>query len=330
MKRIALNFILPILAMVCTATIFGACSSKENKEEKSQTPIEVIESIGKEAMADGDKWEEDDWNKKADELKAALDSLPSPLETQEEITVKSALTHISVKASKHERKAAKMMAVIEEYEKKTNKNTLDGTHTLTGVVHTYPITMTITVDGDNVEGTYYYDRKGPDAKLKLVGTNHDGELDINETTEDGMPTGHFVGHFADGIFKGTFISTQGKRLAFAVGEEGADRSNVTVDDIDVNASEYDGGSSDSSFSTGDSSIDEALDHYERYMNNYISLVKKMGNNDPTAVVEISELYSEIEDLSNKLENAKGEMSTAQMQRLQNITIKIAKAAESMR
>ncbi len=88
--------------------------------------------------------------------------------------------------------------------------------TFRGCVGDYPITMSITFKKNYVEGTYYYNRMGPENKLTLLGTYEKGLMFLGETNEEGQRTGSFVGSFYDGVFRGKFTTSQGKEYPFIV------------------------------------------------------------------------------------------------------------------
>ena len=199
---------------------------------------------------------------------------------------------------------------------------IDGTYELKGKVDKYPITMHLEIEGSQVNGTYFYDKKGPDAQLNLSGRCDGNSLDINETDENGTPTGHFKGTMDDGVFKGQFITNKGKSMPFAVTEGNVD--DLSFDDIDID------GSSDMSSSSGSTDWDELLDSYERYVNDYIALAKKAKNGDMSALSEYASVLQDANDLSEKIQGAKSEMSTSQIARYNKISIKLANAAQNMR
>lgn len=95
---------------------------------------------------------------------------------------------------------------------------MNGSFTLHGVVDKYPITMTLTVEGTAVKGSYYYNSQGPDRVLTLSGGLNNGVMDIYETDENDQQTGHFHGTFANGVYRGDF-ETQGKTMSFVVAEK---------------------------------------------------------------------------------------------------------------
>lgn len=75
--------------------------------------------------------------------------------------------------------------------------------------------------------------------------------------------------------------------------------------------------------------DQVLNEYEKYVDKYISLVKKAANGDLTALAEYPSLMSQAEKLSKKLSKAKGSLTTAQWNRYQKILQKMTKAASSL-
>ena len=89
---------------------------------------------------------------------------------------------------------------------------------LYGSVANYLITMHLYFDGNDVDGNYYYDRRGPNETLSLNGTYKDGKLDLYETDASGRQTGHFDGYY-DGVeYKGIFINRDGKRMSFILND----------------------------------------------------------------------------------------------------------------
>lgn len=204
---------------------------------------------------------------------------------------------------------------------------IEGSHDLYGTVDKYPITMHIEINGSMVKGSYYYDKQGANARLKLSGSNDDGVIDINETDADGTPTGHFKGEFSNGIFKGLFITNKGKKMPFAVAENSAD-----ISDIDYGSIESDD-SDDSDYSTTSSGAedwDALLSAYENYVDKYISYMNKAAKGDMTALAEYPSLMEKAQEFCEKLQNAQGEMSGSQLARYNKITMKMANAANKMR
>lgn len=96
------------------------------------------------------------------------------------------------------------------------------------------------------------------------------------------------------------------------------RSTSSSDDEEVDSSESD-----------DEDWDAILDSYEEYVNNYISLLKKAKNGDMDALSEYPSVMKDAQELSEKLQNAKGSMSSSQLSRYAKITTNMTKAAASM-
>lgn len=101
--------------------------------------------------------------------------------------------------------------------------------------------------------------------------------------------------------------------------------NVVVDDEMIGDELPDDGeefvandSEESADISGDGSIDEYLDSYERVLNKYVSWMKKVDRDDPTALVTATSLYKELLSLSEKADKYKGRMSQAQMSRFMRI------------
>lgn len=71
--------------------------------------------------------------------------------------------------------------------------------------------------------------------------------------------------------------------------------------------------------------DDVLDSYENYVDKYITLAKKVAAGDMSAMAEYTSLMEEAQELGERLDGAKGEMSASQMARYNKITMKMATA-----
>ena len=200
---------------------------------------------------------------------------------------------------------------------------------LRGMVDKYPVTMHLEIKGSQVSGTYFYLKNGKkhNSDLKLSGTNQNGEFDLNETAPNGTPSGHFEGTFSGGIFQGVFTNNQGKKMPFKLSEGDVEDSDFDVD-LD---SDYDDSDSDTetSSSSGSEDWDALLDSYEKYVDKYISYVKKAAKGDMTALAEYPSLMEKAQEFSEKLQNAQGDMSASQWTRYNKISMKMMKAAQEM-
>ena len=80
---------------------------------------------------------------------------------------------------------------------------------------------------------------------------------------------------------------------------------------------------------GNNNIDEYLKSYEEYVDQYIKLMKKAKDGDVSAMTEHAEYMEKATDLSEKMEKAESEMSSAQMAKFLKIQAKLTQAASSM-
>lgn len=71
--------------------------------------------------------------------------------------------------------------------------------------------------------------------------------------------------------------------------------------------------------------DSILDEYESYVNKLISISKKAKQGDATAIAEMAEVSSDCVELSDKISNAKSDMTSAQSARYIRIQNKYANA-----
>lgn len=202
----------------------------------------------------------------------------------------------------------------------------ESSYDMRGKVDKYPITMHLDIDGTQVKGTYYYDKQGANAQLYLSGTRNGDMLDLNETDSNGTPTGHFKGILRNAEYRGQFITNKGMSMPFAVTEGDPDDLSFDDDDSSSNSS-YD--DSETSSSSGSSDWDELLDSYEQYVDDYIALLKKAKNGDLSAISEYSSVLQDANDLNSKIERAKSDLSSSQLERYNKISMKLAKAAQQM-
>lgn len=80
---------------------------------------------------------------------------------------------------------------------------------------------------------------------------------------------------------------------------------------------------------GDASIDELIRSYRSFYKKYIKVLKRVKENDPTAIMEYTELLQEYHDYTQKLQKVKGQMSSSQMQEFMKMSQEIAKEASQI-
>ena len=73
--------------------------------------------------------------------------------------------------------------------------------------------------------------------------------------------------------------------------------------------------------------DSILDSYEKYVNEYIAVYKKVQAGDMSAYSKMASLMEKYQKLAEQLENASDEMTASQMARFQKINVKLAKAIQ---
>jgi hypothetical protein len=127
-----------------------------------------------------------------------------------------------------------------------------------------------------------------------------------------------------------------------VNKEAAPVVNVKVDDVfDIIEDETDdyqiGGDDDdddtaavSSTSGGNTDFDEWLDNYESYVKKYISYVEKAANGDASALAELPGLMQTAQELGQKVDAAKGDLTPAQVKRYTEINLLMVEAAQKMK
>lgn len=84
-----------------------------------------------------------------------------------------------------------------------------------------------------------------------------------------------------------------------------------------------------STSSSDNNWDSILDSYEEFVDEYIKLLKKAKDGDTSVVSKYTECLEKAESFQSKLENAKADLTTEQVRRLNKINSKLANAALSV-
>lgn len=77
--------------------------------------------------------------------------------------------------------------------------------------------------------------------------------------------------------------------------------------------------------SGSSNWDSILNDYEKYVDDYIKVIKKANNGDMDALIDAASMLETAQSLSEKLENAEDDLSSTQLSRYAKITSKIATA-----
>ena len=73
--------------------------------------------------------------------------------------------------------------------------------------------------------------------------------------------------------------------------------------------------------------DSILDSYEKYVNEYIAVYKKVQAGDMSAYSKMASLMEKYQKLAEQLENASDELTSSQLARLQKINANLAKAIQ---
>ena len=207
-------------------------------------------------------------------------------------TMAIAIVLIASCSSKEAKTETDSDSAIEAVEEVVAEAAVNESYDLEGAVYKYPITMHLDIEGTQVKGTYYYNKRGPNAKLNISGTYENGEMDLNETDEKGVPTGHFKGTFAGGEFKGQFIDNKGKVLDFLVSESGASVAEVlSAFDEGELSDDFDSQPDYGDDAQGDPRYDKFLDDYAKFMDEYVKCLNKMAKNDPTAIANYAKMMS---------------------------------------
>jgi len=84
-----------------------------------------------------------------------------------------------------------------------------------------------------------------------------------------------------------------------------------------------------SSSSSSNNYDELLTSYEKFIDDYIKIVKKAKNGDMTAIMEMSTMMEKANDLGQKMQNAQGNLTSSQLTKFMKLQEKLSKAALEM-
>lgn len=85
----------------------------------------------------------------------------------------------------------------------------------------------------------------------------------------------------------------------------------------------------SSDNSSDGNLDDLLDSFESYIDKYISLMRKAKNGDASAMSEYPDMLEEAQNLGEKIQNAKGQLTGSQLEKYQRINNKMLQAAQEL-
>ena len=154
--------------------------------------------------------------------------------------------------------------------------------------------------------------------------NRDVELQFDDTK---IPNLSEAETFSIEILYSSELFENAKLSKFKVGSTISER-NVVVDAVSDYSEESDFDEEMESDAVGSSSDwDSVLDEYEDYVNQYIKLYKKAMEGDMSAMSEYAGMLEKAQSLFSKLENAQGEMTAAQISRMNSIQMKMVNAMQ---
>ena len=111
--------------------------------------------------------------------------------------------------------------------------------------------------------------------------------------------------------------------------EEAPEQEAYVSETTSSASDDDSESESSTTSSGDSSWDELLVSYEKYIDQYITFLKKANAGDVSAMSQYPSMMAKAADLQEKIMNASDDLSIAQMNKFNKLQAKMINAAAEL-
>lgn len=97
-------------------------------------------------------------------------------------------------------------------------------------------------------------------------------------------------------------------------------------EIDLSIEEPDEEEEENTVHESSTDWNKVLDSYEKYVNQYIAVLKKVQAGDMNAYGDLASLMEEYEKFANQLESAKNDLTPAQAARFTKISNKLASAA----
>lgn len=192
------------------------------------------------------------------------------------------------------------------------------------------------------------------AVIKLVDENGTDVQKISVKSEELLKLKKLLiskkGDTAEIIFEGFFYNHDKAPSWFKETEQftpylsadiSVERSSISYDDEESyeedeeSYEEDDDDDNDDSYETDDDSSsdsedwDSVLDSYKEYVDDYISLMKKAKKGDVDALAEYPSILENAQELGEKLQKAKGSMSSSQLSRYTRITNKMTQAIADM-
>lgn len=220
-----------------------------------------------------------------------------------------------------------------------------------------------------VDGTYTFDHKGSSytgegkiqVKIKSIGKGDPNDYGLNDGNngplclticdKNGTPLADFTDinseYSSDGILKDMMTNKSENWISFSIGTyrglkvpETAATFFITSKQIEK--LEYSSSTSTSSSSDTDSDNentsssdnkewDKVLDDYEAYVDKNLKIIKKMKNDDLTAIAEYPALMEKAKDLEESLQSAQKSksLSSKQINRMMKIQTKMLQATQDM-
>ena len=155
--------------------------------------------------------------------------------------------------------------------------------------------------------------------INAVKNNNIGKYNVGDTKTVSF-TWEYI-DFAKELGKAIFTKATSFEIIDEIFKEGSETISVYSDN-----SANDSKSSTSEVTSDSEDWDKALDEYEKYIDSYIKILKKVKANDMSAISEYPTYVEKAESFSKKFDNAKGTMSAKQIKRYTELTMKITTAA----
>ena len=197
-------------------------------------------------------------------------------------------------------------------------------YNMDGKIGKYPIHVTLIEQKDGmIRGAYYY-KKGS-ATLYLFGERNGKYAELNEYTLEGSNTGYWTGVLSEKEYSGVFKAVaKGKSYTFSITPTDKLKpvkfKTVNFDDF-LYMRRY------KAVESGN--LSRLLDKYEKYVDDYIALMKKARNGNVSALEDASSLMEKALELAEELEKEQGDMSVSEAKRMAAIYEKMIIVSESM-
>lgn len=201
------------------------------------------------------------------------------------------------------------------------------TYRMSGTVAGKNVGCVFEFEGKDIKGGYYYVGIGSSNDPIAITGKYDAKNNGVKLVEvyNGQVTGRWNMKLTPGggtTLKGDMTNFRGHTYTADLKEDSSVPEMVIPEAETYEADDlYDFGTPSSDSDEGSVDIDEFLDKYEKCVDTLIEMTKDAQNGDPSVLADYAKYLEEVSELSEEAGDIRGNMSAAQLSRLQKILSK---------